>query len=89
MNKSDLIDHIAQDAGIMKTQASAAIESLMENITRALKDGNKVTLVGFGTFTVIKRASRKGRNPATGATIRIKAKKVVKFRGGYELLARI
>jgi DNA-binding protein HU-beta len=89
MNKTDLIDHIAEDAGIMKTQASAAIESFMENIGKALKSGKKVTLVGFGTFNVVKRSARKGRNPATGESIKIKAKKVVKFRAGYELLGKL
>lgn len=89
MNKTDLIDHIADDAGIMKTQASAAIESLMENIGKALKSGKKVTLVGFGTFIVVKRSARKGRNPATGQAIKIKAKKVVKFKAGYELLGKL
>ena len=89
MNKTDLIDHIADDAGIMKTQASAAIESLMENIGKALKGGKKVTLVGFGTFIVVKRSARKGRNPATGQAIKIKAKKVVKFKAGYELLGKL
>ena len=85
MNKADLIDQMAADAGINKVQASAAIESFMEGVTSALKGGKKVTLVGFGTFTVHKRAARKGRNPATGAAIRIKAKKVVKFKMGKEL----
>jgi DNA-binding protein HU-beta len=89
MNKTDLIDHIAEDAGIMKTQASAAIESFMENIGKALKSGKKVTLVGFGTFNVVKRSARKGRNPATGESIKIKAKKVVKFKAGYELLGKL
>jgi DNA-binding protein HU-beta len=89
MNKAELVNHIATDAGISKSKASAAVEVFMESITRALKGGKKVTLVGFGTFTVHKRAARKGRNPATGETIRIKAKKVVKFRAGYDLAAKI
>lgn len=89
MNKTDLINQMSADAGINKVQASAAIESFMEGVTKALKSGKKVTLVGFGTFTVHKRAARKGRNPATGAAIRIKAKKVVKFRAGYELAAKL
>jgi DNA-binding protein HU-beta len=89
MNKTELIDLIASDAGISKSKASRAIESFMENVTKGLKAGRKVTLVGFGTFTVVKRAARKGRNPATGQAIRIKAKKVVKFRAGYDLAARL
>lgn len=89
MNKSDLIDQVAADADIPKTKASAAIKSIMETITAALKAGEKVTLVGFGTFTVHKRNARKGRNPATGEAIKIKAKKVVKFRAGYDLAAKL
>lgn len=89
MNKAELVDQIAEDTGISKSKATAALESFMEGVTQALRVGEKVTLVGFGTFTVIKRAARKGRNPATGASIRIKAKKVVKFRAGYELSAKL
>jgi len=89
MNKADLIDKIAEDAGITKKQASAAIESVMEAVAKTLKSGKKVTLVGFGTFSVTKRAARKGRNPKTGESIKIKAKKVAKFRGSQELHGRI
>jgi DNA-binding protein HU-beta len=89
MNKADLVNQIAEDAGITKTQATVAIESFMESVTRALKSGKKVTLVGFGTFSVTRRAARKGRNPATGESIRIKAKKVPKFRGSNELSAKL
>ena len=89
MNKADLVNQMAEDAGITKKQATSALESLIEGVTKTLKSGRRVTLVGFGTFTVVKRAARKGRNPATGASIRIKAKKVVKFRAGYELSARL
>jgi DNA-binding protein HU-beta len=89
MNKADIVNQMAEDAGITKKQATAALYSIVEGITKTLKNGDKVTLVGFGTFTVIKRAARKGRNPATGASIRIKAKKVVKFRAGYELQAKL
>lgn len=89
MNKADLVNQMAEDAGITKKQATAALDSIVEGITRTLKNGKKVTLVGFGTFTVTKRAARKGRNPATGAPIRIKAKKVAKFRAGYELQAKL
>jgi DNA-binding protein HU-beta len=89
MNKADLVNQMAEDAGITKRQATAALDSLVEGISKTLKNGQKVTLVGFGTFTVIKRAARKGRNPATGASIRIKAKRVAKFRAGYELQAKL
>lgn len=89
MNKADLVNLMAENAGITKRQATAALDSIVEGITKTLKSGKKVTLVGFGTFTVIKRAARKGRNPATGESIKIKAKKVVKFRAGYELQGRL
>lgn len=80
---------MAEEAGIPKARASVALQAFMDGVTKSLKSGKKVTLVGFGTFNVIKRNARKGRNPATGVAIRIKAKKVVKFRAGYELQAKI
>jgi DNA-binding protein HU-beta len=89
MNKADLVSKVAKDIGITKLQATAALESLIEGISRSLSAGNRVTLVGFGTFSVKRRAARKGRNPATGAAIRIKAKKVVKFSAGMDLSARL
>ena len=89
MNKADLIAKLADDAGITNTQANAAVESCVEAVTKTLKSGNKVTLVGFGTFSVTKRAARNGRNPQTGAVIKIKAKKVAKFKAGKELSAKI
>jgi DNA-binding protein HU-beta len=89
MNKADLIAKIADDADITKTQANAALDSFVEAVTKTLKSGNKVTLVGFGTFSVTKRAARNGRNPQTGAVIKIKAKKVAKFKAGKELSAKI
>jgi DNA-binding protein HU-beta len=89
MNKSELVSKIAGDAGLTKVQASAALESIMDGVTKTLKSGKRVTLVGFGTFSVTKRAARKGRNPATGASIRIKAKKVAKFKASKELNARL
>ena len=82
MNKGELISKIAEDAEITKTQAGAALDSLVEAITKSLKKGDKVTLVGFGTFSVTKRAARTGRNPQTGEAIKIKAKKVAKFKAG-------
>ncbi|MDP3360466.1 MAG: HU family DNA-binding protein [Lutibacter sp.] len=85
MNKSDLIDAMASDAGITKAAAKAALESLTENVTGALKKGDKVALVGWGTWSVSKRAAREGRNPQTGKTIKIAAKNVVKFKAGAGL----
>lgn len=89
MNKAELIAKIADDAGITKTQANATIDSFIEAVTKTLKSGNKLTLVGFGTFSVSKRAARTGRNPATGAVIKIKAKKVARFKAGKELASKI
>jgi|UniRef100_UPI0040489A39 DNA-binding protein HU-beta len=85
MNKSDLIDAMAADAGISKAAAKAALDSLTSNVTGALKKGNKVALVGWGTWSVSKRAARTGRNPQTGKTIQIGAKNVVKFKAGAGL----
>ncbi|MBE0424312.1 MAG: HU family DNA-binding protein [Lutibacter sp.] len=85
MNKSDLIDAMAADAGITKAAAKAALESLTENVTGALKKGDKVALVGWGTWSVSKRAAREGRNPQSGETIKIAAKNVVKFKAGAGL----
>lgn len=85
MNKADLIDKMAADADITKTAAAAALDSLLEGVTRSLKKGDKVTLVGFGTFSVSKRKARTGRNPQTGATIHIGAKNVPKFTAGKAL----
>ena len=82
MNKSDLIDAMAADAGISKAAAKAALESLTSNVTNALKKGDKVALVGWGTWSISNRAARTGRNPQTGATIKIAAKNVVKFKAG-------
>ncbi|MAP53472.1 MULTISPECIES: HU family DNA-binding protein [Altibacter] len=85
MNKSDLIDAMAEDAGITKAAAKKALESFLGNVEKSLKKGNRVSLVGFGSWSVSKRAARDGRNPQTGKTIRIAAKKVVKFKAGSEL----
>ena len=85
MNKSDLIDGMAADAGISKAAAKAALESFMGSVTNTLKGGGKVALVGFGTFSVSKRAARTGRNPQTGAEITIAAKNVAKFKAGAGL----
>jgi len=85
MNKSDLIDAIAADAGISKVAAKKALESVTENVANTLKKGDRVSLVGFGSFSVSKRAAREGRNPQTGKTIKIAAKNVVKFKAGADL----
>jgi DNA-binding protein HU-beta len=89
MNKAELIDKIAEDAGINKKQAGAALDSFTDTIAKTLKKGDKVTLVGFGTFSVSKRAARTGRNPQTGAAIKIKAKKVAKFKAGAILSSKV
>ena len=89
MNKAELISKIADEAGITKVQAGAALGSFVDGVKKTLKKGNKLTLVGFGTFAVSKRAARKGRNPQTGETIKIKAKKVARFKAGKELNSSI
>ncbi len=89
MNKAELIEKIAGDADISKKQANAVLDSFTEAVAKTLKKGDKVTLVGFGTFSVSKRAARSGRNPQTGATIKIKAKKVAKFKAGAVLAAKV
>ncbi|EAQ50638.1 MULTISPECIES: HU family DNA-binding protein [Leeuwenhoekiella] len=85
MNKSDLIDAMAEDAGITKAAAKKALESFLGNIEKSLKGGDRVSLVGFGSWSVSKRAAREGRNPQTGKTIQIAAKNVVKFKAGSDL----
>lgn len=89
MNKSDLIDKMANDAKITKTQASAALNAFIDGTTGALQKGEKVILVGFGTYSVSKRSARTGRNPQTGASIKIAAKNVVKFKAGSELSKKV
>ena len=85
MNKTDLIEHIAKHADISKAAATRALESTIAAVKASLRKGNSVSLVGFGTFTVGKRVARIGRNPRTGAAIKIKAAKVPKFRPGKAL----
>src|SRR5437016_10110088 len=82
MNKADLIDKIAAGCHINKTQAAGAIDTTVDSITSALKKGDRVALIGFGTFSVSQRKARNGRNPQTGATIKIAARKVAKFSAG-------
>lgn len=89
MNKGDLITKISTEAGITKTQAQTALNAFLHTASGALKKGDKITLVGFGTFSTSKRSARKGRNPRTGKEINIPAKKVVKFRPGKDLSSGI
>ncbi len=85
MNKADLIDKIAASTGISKSNTAMAIDTMVDGVTAALKKGERVTLVGFGTFSVSQRKQRNGRNPQTGAIIKIAARKVAKFTPGVEL----
>ncbi len=85
MNKTELIEAIAKEADISKAAAGRALDATVGAVQQALKKGHMVTLVGFGTFYVGKRAARNGRNPQTGATLKIKAAKVPKFRAGKSL----
>ncbi len=85
MNKADIIDRMAMAAGITKTQAGAAVEALISGMTAALKKGNRVTVVGFGSFRTVQRAARTGRNPKSGKAIQIPARRVAKFIPGLEL----
>jgi DNA-binding protein HU-beta len=85
MNKSELIDAVASHAGLSKADADRAINAFTESVKKSLKKGNSVALVGFGTFKVTKRNAREGRNPQTGATIKIAARKVARFTPGKAL----
>ena len=89
MNKTELIDAMAADAGITKAAAKKALESFLGNVESSLKGGNRVSLVGFGSWSVSERCAREGRNPQTGATIKIAAKKVVKFKAGNDLASAV
>ncbi|MFO7938581.1 MAG: HU family DNA-binding protein [Bacteroidales bacterium] len=85
MNKAELIDAIASEANLTKADAKKALDAFIKSTTKALNDGERVALVGFGSFSVSKRNERTGRNPQTGKPITIKAKKVVKFKAGSDL----
>jgi len=89
MNKGELIEKIAKDAKLTKVQAGDALDSVLNAVSGTLAKGGKVTLVGFGTFSVSKRKARKGRNPRSGKEINIKAKKVAKFKAGSELAKKV
>ena len=89
MNKTELIDGMAADAGISKAAAKKALESFLGNIQGSLKGGGRVSLVGFGSFSISNRSARTGRNPQTGKEIQIAAKNVVKFKAGSDLSGKV
>jgi DNA-binding protein HU-beta len=89
MNKAQLIEAIASEAKLTKADAKKALDGFIVATSKALKKGDRVALVGFGSFSIAKRAARKGRNPQTGKEIKIVAKKVVKFKAGAELAAKV
>ena len=89
MNKGDLIANVAKAADVTKAQAAAAVDSVLESIEKSLKKGDRVTLVGFGTFAVSVRKAREGRNPANNKTIKIPKKKVVRFKAGKGLSEKL
>jgi DNA-binding protein HU-beta len=89
MTREEIIAQMASDASITKVAAKAALDSLISTVTKALKKGGRVSLVGFGTYTVSKRNARIGRNPQTGAAINIAARKVARFKAGKSLAAAV
>ncbi len=89
MNKTELVNAIAEKAQLTKVQAKAALEASMEAIAEELAKGEKVALIGFGTYSVVEKGERTGINPATKAKIVIPAKKVIKFKAGAELAAKV
>jgi DNA-binding protein HU-beta len=89
MNKAQLIEAVASDAKMTKAEAKRALEAVLTATSKALSKGERVALVGFGSFAVSKRAARKGRNPQNGKEIKIAAKKVVKFKAGAELSKKV
>ena len=89
MNKKELVDAIAQDAKLTKVEAKAALDATLDAIAETLKKGDKLALVGFGTFAVVEKAARTGINPSTKAKVEIPAKKVIKFKAGAELAEKI
>lgn len=89
MNKSDLVEAIAKESGLTKADSKKALDAFTTTVGKVLKKGDKISLVGFGTFSVSKRAARTGKNPRTGAAIKIAAKKVAKFKAGSDLSAKV
>ena len=89
MNKAELIDAMASNAGLSKADAKRALDGFVDATTAALKKGDRISLVGFGSFSVSNRAARTGRNPQTGKEIKIAAKNVVRFKAGSELAGKV
>ncbi|HTA61660.1 MAG TPA: HU family DNA-binding protein [Bacteroidia bacterium] len=89
MNKGELIDAIAAHSKLTKADAGRALEATIETLEKQLKKGDRIALVGFGSFSISKRAARMGRNPQTGKEIKIAAKKVVKFKAGSDLAKKV
>jgi DNA-binding protein HU-beta len=89
MNKADLVNSLSEQTGLTKTKSNEVVDVIVSTITETLSKGEKVTLVGFGTFTTSKKEARKGRNPKTGETLEIPAKTVAKFKAGSELLKSV
>ena len=89
MNKAELIDAIAGESGLTKADSKRALDAFLGAVTKSLKKMDSVVLIGFGTFKVTERAARNGRNPQTGKAIKIKAKKVVKFKAGADLSKKV
>ncbi len=89
MNKSELVDEMANESNLTKVDAKKALDAFINATSKALKKDDKIALVGFGTFSISKRAARKGRNPQTGKEINIAAKNVVKFKAGSELSGNV
>jgi DNA-binding protein HU-beta len=89
MNKGQLVDAIASEARITKANATRALDAFINATSKTLKKGDKVTLVGFGTFSVVKRAARTGRNPQTGKEIKIASRRVAKFKAGADLAHKV
>ncbi|AMD85581.1 DNA-binding protein HU-beta [Capnocytophaga haemolytica] len=85
MNKTELIDAVAAESGLTKTDAKKAVDAFFKSVEKALKKGDKVAVVGFGSWSVAKKEAREARNPRSGAVIKVPAKKVVKFKAGAEL----
>ena len=89
MNKADLVNSLSEKTGLTKTKSNEVVDAIVSTITESLRNGEKVTLVGFGTFTTSKKEARKGRNPKTGETLEIPAKTVAKFKAGSELTKNV
>lgn len=89
MNKSDLVESIANAASISKVAAERGLNGMLSTISNAMEEGERVTLVGFGSFSIVNRAPRLGRNPKTGELVRIPSRKAIKFNPGKQLIQRI